>query len=270
MAQSDREDMRRSGKQLEPNPKKYHKPEPAPKPEVRQPKLSKKVPTKEKRTYALRPASQFLDLGAGYQIAHKPGSGYSILYRIVAERGHFGEVVRMLENNNVNVKDPIQAARLLDMMMVPVDKLAEFCRNDPDWLDHSNKKTAALREKVKEGDPKAKEVLENASRCEDGVWQGNLSEMLSTCVGYYNYLVELWRLGGSGSFGGKGDEPNVASKPNKNVKKFQEANVVFRRYPLNKGGNERAYVMMYPEKFIKQIKTAILTVKNVDEDKFDE
>jgi len=260
-ATTERDDIRRSGKPFEPNPKKAKKPvEPVKaaqqvvfsNPEAKSPtkiKLRAKPKKREGST------GQCLPLGTGYQIKHKPGSGYSTLYRVVAERGHFAEVCELLEADSVNVKDPLQAAKLLDMMMVPIDKLDEFCRNDPVWQQHAKKKTAVLLMKIKEGDEKAKEVLENETRCNHGVWAGNLPEMLSTCVGYYNYLVDVWTK-----------DKKAPKKPNKNVKKFQEAKVVFRRYPLNKGVGERAYVMMFPEKFIKQIKTAILTARAVDED----
>ncbi len=256
---SDRDDIRRSGRTFEPNPKKTQKIQPIEvKPDV---KFSNPNPLPAKVKLRASPkrdcitAGPRLHLGAGYEIAHKPGSGYSTLYRVVAERGHFEEVAKILEADNIDLRDQLQAEKLLNMMMVPIDKLDEFCHNDPVWQQHAKKKTTALQQKIKAGDGKAREVLENHTRCQEGVWSGNLPEMLSTCVGYYNHLIDVWKMG-----------KNAPEKPNKNVKKFQEAKVVFRRYPLNKGGGERAYVMMFPEKFIKQVKTAILTARGIDED----
>jgi len=209
-------------------------------------------------------SGQFLDLGCGFRIAHKPGSAYSTFYRVVGKHGNFEEAVKALEAGKYNLHDPIEANKLLEKMLVPVEKLEEFCRNDQNWKDHADKKTASLTEKAKEGDSQAKEILKNESRCNEGSWSGNIPEMISTCVGYYNHLMELDAKADKKKKGKK--KPVKAEpKPNKNVKKFKEAGLVFRRFPLSKG-SDKSYVLMFPEKFVNDIKTAILVGRGINED----
>lgn len=217
-------------------------------------------------------AGQYLELGCGYKIAHKPGSGYSTFYKVVASRGHFEEVVKALEAGKYNLNDANQANELLEKMLVPVDKLETYCRSDSGWKDHASKKTAQLEEKSKKGNSQAKQILKNEARCNEGEWSGNIPEMVSTCVGFYNFLVQLESHNGYLSDckkkGKKPDPKNPSSKPpelNKNVKKFQEAGLVFRRFPLSKS-SEKSFVLMYPEKFVDAVKTAILVGRGINED----
>lgn len=207
---------------------------------------------------------QFLDLGCGYRIAHKPGSAYSTFYRVVAKHGNFEEAVKALEAHKYELGDPIEANKLLEKMLVPVEKLEDFCRNDVSWKEHATKKTASLTSKAKEGDSQAKDILKNESRCAEGSWSGNIPEMISTCVGYYNYLMEI-SAKKSKKGNGKKKIPKAEPKPNKNVKKFKEAGLVFRRFPLSKG-SDKSYVLMFPEKFVDDIKTAILIGRGINED----
>lgn len=239
---------------LEPNPTKNKSAKPKGPVAESAPVIEEhQVKPRRRRKVEPRKANQYLDLGAGYRIAHKVGSGYSTLYRVIAERGHFAEVASLI--GKTNLKDPIEATKLLEKLMVPIDKLEEICRNDPIWQEHARKKTDALQARAKDGDETAKAVLMNQGRCAENYWSGNFAEMLSTCVGYYNWLVS------------KKKKPK---KPNKNVDKFPEAKIVFRRYPLKKGGDQKIFAMMFPEQFVPQIKQAILSAYGVDEDKEDE
>lgn len=206
-------------------------------------------------------AGQYLNLGAGYQIAHKPNSAYSVFYSIVAALGHFEEIAKALESGKYtesNLRNIDTATEFLNKLLVPISRLEDACRIDPSWKVYAAKKTDILKTKIKSGDKQARGILGNQNRCEDGTWRGNIAEMISTCVGYYNHLIE--------------NDPKfkkfIRSKrsgPNKNVMKFKEARVVFRRYPLNKNG-DKAFVLMFPKKFIDEVKQAIKTVYAVDED----
>lgn len=247
---------------LEPNPKAKHSAKPKPEPE--------KPVEKATKTRAKLPkgpnSGQFLDLGGGFKIAHKPGSGYSTFYRLVAEKGHFVEIVEALKTGKYDVNNSIDANKLLDKMMVPVDRLRDYCRADQYWKDHATKKTETLTLKAKEGDKQskeqAKEILKNLTRCSDDGWKGNIDEMISTCVGYYSFLMEQRKEKKRKKE--KAEKPE--DKPNKNVKKFKDAGLVFRRFPLSSKGSNDSYVMMFPEKYIDQVKTAILVGRGINED----
>lgn len=191
-----------------------------------------------------------VELGAGYKIACKSGTGYATFYEVVAKHGHFEEVAQALEAGKVNVSDKAQADDLLSKMFVPSDKLEGFCRQHSNWKKYAEKRTKQLLLEAKKGTQKhkkaAQSVLGNLKRCgEDGAWTGNIPEMVSTCVGYYNFLY-------------KPRKGSKAKKPNKNVMKFKEAGVLFRRYPLSRT-KDPVFVMMFPEKFADAVRTAIVT-----------
>jgi hypothetical protein len=201
-----------------------------------------------------------LDLGGGYGIAHKRGTAYSTFYRIIAEKGHFVEVVALLEGK-INVKDPASANKLLNLMMIPIDKIEEYCQADPAWKVHAERKTQMLLTRLKKGDKAAKDVLGNATRCTENKWTGNFREILSTCVGYFNWLRDEAKRATQAKAEGKPFKP---TKLNKNVKKLKEAKLVIRRFPSKKGGNQPAYIMLFPEKFIPQVNMALRTAKGED------
>lgn len=204
--------------------------------------------------------SGHLDLGAGYWIAHKRGTAYSTFYRIIAERGHFVEIVALLEGK-INVRDPILANKLLDLMMIPLDKIEEYCQADPAWKTHAERKTQMLLTRIKQGDKAAKDVLNNATRCTGNKWTGNFREILSTCVGYFNWLRDEAARATQAKIEGKPFKP---TKLNKNVRKLKEAKLVIRRFPSKKGSNQQAYIMLFPEKFIPQVNMALRTAKGED------
>ena len=216
------------------------------------------VKPKAKLDDAGKGPKQFLELGANYKIAHKDGSGYSTLYKTVAEKGNFEKVSLDLDAGKYDPNDRDSAAKLLEKMMVPIDKLEEWCRADSSWHDHSKKKTATLTQAAGDGDKAAKNILKNDSRCLEGEWTGNVSEMFSTNVGYYSWIMRQ-------RYPVDGEKPEP--EPNKNVLKFQEAGIVFRRYPLQKS-SEAGFVMMYPEKHIDAVCTAILVAMGVNEEEY--
>lgn len=194
-----------------------------------------------------------LELGAGFSIKHKPRSAYSTLYQVVAKKGSFAKVAEALGSKKYDVGVKAQADELLSSMLVPVDKLEEWCRADESWQEHAKKKTEALRDKAEggKGSKQAKSILENKARCADGKkWSGNIPEMISTCVGYYNFLIKSKR------------SKKPPKKCNKNVKKFQEAKVVFRRFDWE----DKNFVMMFPEEHVDTVRKAIETSRGVNEE----
>jgi hypothetical protein len=271
---------------FDPMPRTAAKAEPRPAAPPPPPEPPRKIQAKTQKPSKLRKPkqedskSQFLDIGAGFKIAHKPGSAYSVFYRVVAQKSHFEEVAKGLAEDKYDVHDKEEANKLLAKMLVPVDSLDEWCRTDSGWTSHAEKKTNALASKIKEGNEKASKILENPTRCLSGSWSGNLPEIISTCVGYYNHLMGLRtkrqqvkemeaKIESEKNATKKKalqEELDKITKTNKNCAKFAEAGVVFRRYPLHKAGEGSGFVMLFPEKFIDEIKTAILVGRGINED----
>jgi len=189
----------------------------------------------------------FLDLGAGYKIAHKPGTTYSIFYRLLAEKSHFAEIATLLEAGKSNLNDKEQAKELLEKLTVPISDLQEAFEEDSERKIYARRKTKRINTRAKSGERHAKQMLKKGNRLEKGRWVGNLEEVISMCLGYYNLLA----------FG-----TTKKQKTNRNIEKFREAGIVIRRFPLVRG----KALMMFPQKFIDQVKTAILTVKGTNED----
>lgn len=193
------------------------------------------------------PRSCFLELGNDFKIAHKPGSAYSILYQVVATRGNFCRAVEMMDAK-CDPKDAAQADTLLGLMLVPINQLEEWCRNEAGWQDYAGKRTEKLKKLADEGDKQAQSVLDNEDRSAKGEWQGNIAEMISTCVGSYAAFLKGWN-------------------GNKNVEKFSEAKLLFRRFPFKKRSQATpdCFVMMYPEKYEGVVKQALETKFGKDE-----
>jgi hypothetical protein len=201
------------------------------------PKVAKgkpKGPSKSAKVVEVQ--SQFLELGEGFRIAHKPGSAYSVLYKVVAESGHFSATVKTLDGKP-DLGDVATAKKLLSRMLVPIDELETLCRSESSWQEHATRKTSLLKEKADEGDEQASNVLKNAARASRGAWKGNIPEMVSTCVGSYAAFTK-------------------GTQGNKNVLKFADAKLLFRRLRTTEGN----FVMMYPMKYEKSIEKAIKKV----------
>lgn len=204
-----------------------------PKMQAKKPQLKSKPKGKP---VAIDTQSQFLELGEDYRIAHKPGSAYSVLYKVVAESGHFASVAKTLAGKP-DVSDSATAKRLISKMLVPINELETMCRSESSWQEHASHKTEILKEKATAGDAQASGVLKNAARSSRGAWKGNIPEMVSTCVGSYAAFVN-------------------GTKGNKNVAKFADAKLLFRRFKTTEG----SYVMMYPEKFERTVEKALKKV----------
>jgi hypothetical protein len=205
-------------------------------------KTVKLIKTEPKEEIIVDTKSQFLELGEGFRIAHKPGSAYSVLYKVVAENGHFASTVKTL-SAKPDLNDAVVAKKLISKMLVPIDELETMCRAESSWQEHAAHKTEVLKEKEKAGDEQASGVLKDPGRSVRGSWKGNISEMVSTCVGSYAAFTK-------------------GTKCNKNVQKFADAKLLFRRFKTTGG----SYVMMYPEKFERQIDKAIKKVYSTEKE----
>jgi len=221
------------------------------------PQLLKPEPKQRKR--APRKASgageekTHLDLGGGYKIAHKPGSGWSTFFRVLVKACNFVEVAQILESGSFDPKDKNQADELLAKMFVRKDVIEKMVRADDEWKKHAEKKMGTYVTRSQDGDDAAKEVMAKGVRVQDGEWKGNIREIISTANGYYNAIR-------------KGLDIDSAPKKYKNVRKFKEAGVIFRQYPLKPKKDENVCIMLFPAKFLDVVKQAIATSRGtIDE-----
>jgi len=191
---------------------------------------------------------QYLELGSGFRLAHRPGTTYSLFYRLLAEKGHFSASAALMDSDDFNPNDPVQAKRLLDRMIVPVRDLEAAFAASPERIEYAKRKTKKLWQRAKSGEAHAKQMLKKGDRLQNGRWTGNLSEIIPMCLGYYRSLISTM----------PGKQPRI----NNNGRRFQEAGIVIRRFPLLNGES----LMMFPQKHIDMVKTAILTVHSLNED----
>ena len=185
---------------------------------------------------------QYLELGSGFRLAHKPGTTYSIFYRLLAEKGHFSASAALMDSDDFNPNDTTQAKRLLDRMIVSIRDLEAAFTASPERIEYAKHKTKKLWQRAKSGEAHAKQMLKKGDRLQNGRWTGNLSEIIPMCLGYYRSLVSTM----------PGKQPRI----NNNGRRFQEAGIVIRRFPLLNGES----LMMFPQRHIDTVRTAILTI----------
>jgi len=203
---------------------------PVPAPEKKQPE-ERKEPSE----------SCFLAVGAGYRIAHKPGSGWSTLMRVLAREGKFEQVSDTLDSPTFDPTNKQAATDLCAKMFVRKEALEKLVRADPEWKAHCEKRKASLEQRAKNGDVKAQQTLANAQRVAGGEWIGSVREIISTCNGSYNASASN-------------------SKENKNVTKFKEAGLVFRQFPRrSKKKGDPIFCLLFPLKHMDKVSTAIST-----------
>lgn len=177
-----------------------------------------------------------LELGSGYTINLKPDSGYRVFLRIMARESHFTEAIKNLEDTSSMDKPMAQA--LLKLMLVRNEAVVEALRADAEWQEHCLTKIRQLQERASKGDEKAKRTLANAKRVQDGSWVGDVKEIISTCCG-------AWE------------------NSNRNVEKFDDSGVTFRKFPLRPSRDEPVYLMMFPAKFVDKVISALRMVYGI-------
>lgn len=190
-------------------------------------------PVEEKKEKAKRPeikakkapkdanAKGKLELGAGYSISHREGSGYSIITKILTEECHFAEAAESLESKEKNKKT---------ILWMSVDRIAfeDTIKATAAWKVFAQKKYEVLKKRASDGDDAAQKTLQNKSRVVGSTWVGNIPEMLSVMCGSGN-------------------------ADNRNVWKFQNAGVTIAMFELD--GKQR--LTIYPAKFNAFFKQAL-------------
>lgn len=228
---------------FDPQPAKASKQEPpkvspvAAKPAAKPAVVAKPPAVKAKKKEEPAEGKLYLALNEGYKIKLKPDSGYRVFLSLMAKHGHFDEVSEALEDLDPNNEE--QATALLKKMMVRRDVIEQIVRADPRWVEHCKIKIQQLQERASSGSDKtaaaAKRTLNNPRRVKDGVWVGDIQEIISTCCGAYE-------------------------NANRNVEKFDAAGITFRKFPLKPSRDEPIFLMMFPSKHVRKVLAALKTV----------
>lgn len=178
-----------------------------------------------------------LEIGAGYIIKLKPDSGYRVFLDLMAREGKFGSVAEALET--LDTSDAAACKAVLQKAMVRRDAIENVIRADARWQAHGKKRIEQLKIRANGNNAakskKARATLQNAKRVRDGEWVGDIQEIISTCCGAYE-------------------------SENRNIEKFDNAGVTFRRFPLKSGRDQPIYLMMFPVRYVSKIVSALKLV----------
>jgi len=219
----------------------------AKKPKVKKPKAKpkKKVAKKPKAKTKPKPKAKakpkpaqkkdgsYFRIG-DFAIHVRKDSAYAHLYRILAQEIKFDVACGLLEQ--VNLKDEKSCAALIRSIFVDREDFEKKLRGDQGFIDYCAAKTAKIKQQAAKGMPAAKKLLKNEKRMQNGVWVGNVREMLSVCCG--------------------STSPEAS---NRNMRKYSSAKLSFRQFPrITKGS--RAFVTMFPAKYSAKVQKAIKMV----------
>lgn len=203
---------------------------------------------------------RYLEIGAGYKMKHKHGSAHSTVVRVLAKEGKFEEAVKILSDEAFDPANRDMAVDLLSKIFVRKESLEKMVRQDPIWKNHAARRIENLKKRAANGDAKAaaaaKKTLENAARVQEGQWVGNVKEIISTCTGSYVDFKEAEQ---------GLPESQDAKKRKRNVRKFRDAGLIFRQYPLKPVGEEEVFIMLYPSRYNDVVKKSISTAFGVVE-----
>jgi hypothetical protein len=230
-------------------------------PAIFKPEPKKKAPPKKAAAQPkVGEETMHLDLGAGYKVTHKPGSGWSAVMRLIAREGNFEEVAATLDSKSFNPDDKAQATLLLSKLFVRKEALEKVVRADAEWKRHCDKRMAALEKRAQEGDKAAQETLTNPSRVKGGEWLGNIREIISTSNGSYNSLMTVVERHKDLTL----EQCIEKWQPNKNVEKFKQAGLIFRQFPLKPKKDDPVFVMIFPLKHTSTVQRAIIASRGAD------
>lgn len=187
---------------------------------------------------------RFIDLGAGYSVSANGGSGYYLLLRAMKRMCHFEQVVGILESIDPSNKE--QAEKIVGkkddpgsgLAMVWREELESEARSDGDWQSHAKSRIKSLKILAKASSKAAEATLGNKSRVKGNKWVGNVREMVSTCCSSY---------------------PEAKNRNTAN--KFSE--VTFRQFPIRPRRGDKVFLMMYPRKYVKTIRSCIETAHGI-------
>jgi hypothetical protein len=170
-----------------------------------------------------------------YFIHVRPNSAYSLLYKILAEEVDFISVCKQLDA--FEGSDEKACAALLRGIFVDRDHFEKRMRTDPSFIEYCKAKTERIKDQAARGISEAKKVLKNEKRFRNGLWYGNIREMISVCCGSTSPEAD-----------------------NRNMKKYLNAKICFRQFPRVSRGNSKVYLSMFPSKNASKVNKAIKVV----------
>lgn len=202
--------------------------------------VAKKTAKKTAKKAAVTPETDkgMLNIGskdAPYYIRVRPGSGYAVLYRIMAEQGRFSDAEDRLAK--LDTKNHDACLSVLKALMVERDELEDLIRDDDEYVAYCDRRTADYKKRAAAGDERAKKILENPRRAVNGKWVGDIREMLSVCNGSSSKAAD-----------------------NRNLGKYSSAKIVFRQFPRMPRRKHKVFVIMIPRKLLNKVNRALKTV----------
>ena len=200
----------------------------------KQVKVKVKVKQKDPKAKPKEKRDSYLHLG-DYSLHVRPDSAYSHLYRVLAQEIGFESVCKQLEAFDSN--DEKACTALLRSIFADRNHVEKTLRVDPQFVAYSKAKTERIKEQVSRGIAEAKRVIKNERRFKNGMWYGNIREMISVCCGSTSPEAD-----------------------NRNVKKYSNAKVAFRQFPRVSRGSGKVILSMYPSKYAPKVNRAIKVV----------
>jgi len=208
-----------------------------PKPKTKTKGKAKVKPTQKRPSTPQKPkekSNAYVNFG-DYAIHVRPNSGYSHLYRVLARECNFEHVCKQLDE--FTASDEKSCAALLRLIFVDRDQFEKKLKMDPAFVAYCKDKTERIKAQASRGIAEAKSVLKNEKRFKNGVWVGNIREMISVCCG--------------------STSPDAK---NRNNKKYANAKIAFRQFPRISRGNGKVFLTMFPSKHVAKVNKLIKTV----------
>lgn len=226
---------------VKPKPKAKAKPKTKakvkPKAKVKAKKATVKSPKAvrvPKTTPKAKTEGSYLHFGE-YSIHVRKDSAYSHVYRILAQESKFDSTCQLLEAFDSN--DEKACVQLLRGIFIERDLFEKKLRADEQFVAYCKNKTDRIKEQASRGIAEAKALLKNEKRFSNGIWCGNIREMLSVCCGSMSPEAD-----------------------NRNMKKYANAKVSFRQFPRISKGHGKVYLSMFPSKYALKVNKAIKIV----------
>lgn len=170
-----------------------------------------------------------------YSIHVRKESAYAHVYRILGQEVKFEAACQLLEAFDSGDEKPCVA--LLRGIFIDRDTFEKKLRADEGFIQYCKAKTDRVKEQASRGIAEAKALLKNQKRFKDGVWCGNIREMLSVCCGSTSPEAD-----------------------NRNMKKYANAKIAFRQFPRISKGCGKVYLSMFPSKYTPKVNKALKVV----------
>jgi hypothetical protein len=201
-------------------------------PKVKAPKVKALKAPKAKKT-KVKVEHFKADLGAGYKVSQRKLSGYAVFITNLAKMSNLDEAVPMLDV--LDPKDYEASKAVLEKLFTKAEDVYKI-NAMKEYREYGKQKFSVLSSSTEAED---KRWVKTTERIDDGVWIGNIKEIVNTCKQSYR-------------------------SKNRNVEKYHKAGVVVRQYPMKPKNGEQVFLSLFPNRFVKKVSEALKTVGTKD------